>query len=141
MHMPQDFRTKSKFSDTLEQRAWDVINSSTHGNAEIRRELALTLQHLENLRRLHDDMEDSVGESRRSVKTELLRAQRQVSPYSSSVSSQRDWSRSGLLALEAERRRNAVSHQERINQLHERILALLAEQADMVFDDELGQAP
>ena len=142
MHRPQDFRIHREFSRNLEQRAWAIASkygSPDHLSASIARELKLVLQHIESLRELQDHIENSVGESRCSIKTELSRIESQVPKYSSFAPPERERFHSVLLALEAERRRNAATHHEQLRLLHSHLLSLLEKHAHLLRRNGFGE--
>ena len=143
MHRPQDFRIHRKFSDKLEQQAWDVASrySSDHhlSIASIARELKLVLQHIETLRELQDHIENSVGESRCSIKTKLSRIESQVPIYSSFAPPDGERFHSALLTLEAERRRNAATHHEQLRLLHSHLLSLLGKHAYLMRKNGISE--
>lgn len=95
------------------------------------RDLTLALLHLGNERRLYDRLTTSLDHDECWVRTELERLQLRSPQYS--LEEARIHSR--LLAIESERRRQAVQHLERKRALHLHLAAMLAKLAPLLDED------
>lgn len=111
---------------SAKEEAWRASPSDT-----LRRDLALTLEAITQLRELHRELAERLLAAQCSVDTELLRDHEPA---------QRTRLQAQLHSLEAESRRNALSKHDTLRALHQRLLGLIEKHA-YFGDDDRGAPP
>ena len=91
----------------------------------IERELALILDQIDQARRLQRSLAGSLLRNECSIDTELMQMEARTPRYSPYRYPEREKLQRRLLELERERRDHATSQVERLQALHQRLLALL----------------
>lgn len=128
---PQD--EKTNFSQRLEQRANRIakkINRS-NGNRDmsplsvLEQEIAMTMENIVRLRHVKDSQLDSLLQMEIYTDTELMQMEARTPKYSAYRFPEREKLQRRLLHIEEERRRMALSHEEKEQAMHERLLSLL----------------
>ncbi len=119
------------FRDRLEARARDLGGDADHEAwdwsvlSTIDHEIALTLDHIDRLRELGKQLGRSLLQSECYIGTELVQMEQRTPRYSSYRFPEREKLQRRLLAIDQERRRLAVTQEEQLRALHDRLLSLL----------------
>ncbi len=119
------------FGETLEERARRLAKRVhdlpwvTSPPSVTKREIALTLDHITRFRDLHEHLRRSLVRLECYIHTELLQLDPHRPVYRDERFVERDKLKRRLFKIEEERRRLAVQKEERLQGLHERLLALL----------------
>lgn len=121
----------AKFTETLEKKArqlkaglkqdnWDLSLPSI-----IKREIALTVDQIDQTRKLRDDQLDSLQKNECDINTELMQMEDRTPKNSPEKYPEREKFMRSLLGIEAEQRRIKVHTEERLRLLEGRLLALM----------------
>ena len=122
---------KPSFREKLEDRArgrilgiervpWD---SSPRGF--IQRQLALTLNHIGRVRKLNDELVLRLLRMECYTDTELIHMEQRTPRYSPYRFPEREKLQRRLIKIEDERRKLAIAKEEKLQQLHDRLLDLM----------------
>ena len=128
-------RKPPTFGETLEERARRLTKRvhdlpwAASPPSITKREIALTLDHIARFRDLHEHLRRNLVRLECYINTELLQLQPRGPVYRDERFLERDKLKRRLFKIEEERRRLAVQKEERLQGLHERLLALLHRQA------------
>ncbi len=124
---PRHSEAPNSVSQRLEDAAAAFLRPSATTSTDVSRmlvhELSLILDQLRATRTLHRQLEERLADDRCLVLTELARLERRTPAYTSYSHPSRPALQSGLLALEAERRRLALTKHEQLRQLTDRLAA------------------
>lgn len=120
----------SSFGDRLEERVRDAVAKSPESrefsaSSLVEEQLALTLHQIDELRRRWQALNDNLLRSECDIDTELMQMEQRTPRYSPYRYPEREKLERRLARLAEERRRLAISQAERLDSLHERLLALL----------------
>ena len=121
----------AKFTETLEKKArqlktglkqdsWDLSLPSI-----IKREIALTVDQIDQTRKLRDDQLNSLQKNECEINTELVQMEDRTPRYSPYKYPEREKFLRSLHGIEAERRRTKAYTEERLRSLEGRLLALM----------------
>jgi len=121
----------AKFTETLEKKArqlktglkqdsWDLSLPSI-----IKREIALTVDQIDQTRKLRDDQLNSLQKSECDINTELIQMEDRTPRYSPYKYPEREKFLRSLQGIEAERRRTKAHTEERLRSLENRLLSLM----------------
>ncbi len=119
------------FSERLEQRAHMILkqrDSDGQPSSTVRgleRELALTLEHLDKTRELHEILRCNLVRIECHVDNELSDMERRTPKYSPYRFPEREKLQRRLIRIEEERRRLAPQEHEQIRGLHGRLLEIV----------------
>lgn len=119
------------FTDKLEDKARKVLASPDRKNnyfslsSLIKNDLALTLNQINKLRTRGKDIFQSLLQSECYVETELMQMDDRTPKYSPYRFSERTKLQSRLGRIAEERRRFTLTHAEKFDSLHDRLLSLL----------------
>lgn len=122
-HSPLEERARS-LTTTARDDAWDPAPVSM-----LEREIELALQHVRRTHRLHERLHYSLLYAECYIGSEILRLGKQLVLYSPQGNTVRNRLQQALLALEKERRRLAITKEEHIQRLQEKLLDLLNQHA------------
>ncbi len=144
-------RGKRNLAETLESRARQIARRQkkdswdTSPVAMLEREIGLTLGHIENVRALHKTFGQGLLRAECTIDTHIM----QLTPHEPFYPQYRIIERGGLvnkirfdklsnrkLAVDEERRRLAIAREEKLESLHDRLLALLEKRATLSWDEE-----
>jgi len=114
-----------------ESMAMDETEAVENG---IRREIALVIEQIDRLRAVHDQLVSSLLKIECYVDTELLQMEQRTPPYSPYRYPEREKLQRRLLEIDRERRDRRVVYEQRIAELHQRLLHLLNEHAVLAPD-------
>ncbi len=123
--------TERSFAERLEQQARTMIKrpdrngqpSSTIRSLE--QELALTLDHLDKTRELHESLRRNLVRIECYVDNELIDMERRTPKYSPYRFPEREKLQRRLIRIEEERRRLALQEHEQVRELRAQLLSLL----------------
>ena len=104
----------------LKQDNWDLSLPSI-----IKREIALTVDQLDQTRKLRDDQLNSLQKNECDINTELMQMEDRTPRYSPYKYPEREKFLRSLQGIEAERRRAQVHTEEKLRSLEGRLLALM----------------
>ncbi len=121
----------AKFTETLEKKArqlraklkqdsWDLSLPSM-----LKREIALTVDQLDQMRKLHNDQLGSLQKNECDINTELMQMEDRTPRYSPYKYPEREKFLRSLQGIEAERRRTKAHTEERLRSLENRLLSLM----------------
>ena len=121
----------AKFTQALEEKArqlkaglkqdkWDLSLPSI-----IKREIALTVDQLDQTRKLRDDQLNSLQKNECEIDTEIMRLEARTPKYSPQQFPEREKFLRSLQGIEAERRRTKAFTEERLRSLENRLLSLM----------------
>ena len=125
-----EVRKPASFGERLEDRTREAIRDrpgreSSAVTEGTRRELALTLDHIERIHALHENLRRNLKQHELYLSTEILqREPRGSQVYRDYRLPERDRLRDRLREIDAERRRLAMWREEHVARLHDRLLAL-----------------
>lgn len=126
------------FTDTLEQRARDAISSHSSWEVEgfsassiLKDELALTLYQLSGLRARGKKIEESLLHEESEINTELMQMEQRTPRYSPYRYPEREKLQRRRSRVLEQGRRFTVSHAEKEDALHDRLLSLLSKHRQM----------
>jgi len=112
----------------LEVRAREIVRRGTawgsSASGTVTRELALTLDAIENVRTIFDQVECSLLDAECAAGTELLQAPEPP-----------EQARTRIFSIEAERRRHTIAKNEQMRTLHRELLILLNKHAILALND------
>ena len=120
-----------KFTESLEKKArqlkaglekdnWDLSLPSM-----LKREIALTVEQIDQSRKLRKEMLDSLQKNECEINTELIQMEDRTPKYSSQKFPEREKFMRSLLGLEVEQRRLNAQAREKIHSLENRLLGLM----------------
>lgn len=121
-----------KPSESLEEKARRLAreigrdNDDTLVISTVKRQIALTLEHIDRVRDLHVKLGDSLLQMQCYVDTELVRMEDRTPTYSPNRFPEREKFQKRLFVLDQERRRLAAAEEEKVQTLQEHLLALLS---------------
>ena len=124
---------QATFSEKLEERERSIIKRGEHAKREsssatgIERELALTLDHIDRARELHDKLRLSLLRVECYVDTELTHMEQRTPKYSPYRFPEREKFQRRLFQIEHERRRLALIEEEQLQTLQSRLLSVMQE--------------
>ncbi len=104
----------------LKQDSWDLSLPSI-----IKREIALTVDQIDQTRKLRDDQLDSLHKNECDINTELIQMEDRTPKYSSHKYPEREKFLRSLQSIEAERRKTKVHTEDKLRSLENRLLALM----------------
>jgi len=119
----------AKFTETLEKKArqlktgqdnWDLSLPSM-----IKREIALTIDQIDQMRKLREDQLDSLLKNECEVNTELMQMEERTPNHSPEKYPEREKFMRSLLGIEAERRRIMFHTEEKLRLLEKQLLMLM----------------
>ena len=120
------------FAHSLEERAGETIRQRVPGSWDsgdpslmIVREIALTLDHLDKVRKLHEHLARGLLRLECYIDTEIIQREPRPPVYEDPRLRERDMLRGRLLQIEQERRRLAIIRDEKLQALHDRLLTLM----------------
>ena len=125
------FIRMAKFTETLEKKArqlkaglqpdsWDLSLPSM-----TKREIALTVDQVDQMRKLRNDQLDSLQKNECNINTEVMQMEDRTPKYSPYKYPEREKFLRSLLGIEAERRRIKVHTEERLRTLEKQLLLLM----------------
>src|SRR6266540_3645497 len=121
----------SRFGDTLEEKARGItkwLNGSSNGSpvsSIIKKDIALTLDQIEGLRNVHENIRKNLVRLECYIGTDLLGLKPKPHDYDNHHRSERNKLKDKLLKIEEERRRLSVEEEEKLQKLHEKLLSLM----------------
>lgn len=118
-------------SDTLEDRArhtaqeldnrdWDLSVQSM-----VEREIALTVDQIDRFQQLHEELHRSLMQTECYIDSDLMQMEQRTPRYSPDRFPERDKLQRRLTEICRERRNLAITREERMRELHNRLLLLL----------------
>ncbi len=122
---------KPTFAERLEERARALTEQRTEKNDDrtlssmLRRDIALTVNQIDDFRKLHERLRRNLHRIECYIQTEITQREPREPVYEDRRIAERDMLRARLLNVEQERRRLAVSEEERLQAMHGRLLALM----------------
>lgn len=122
---------KPTFSERLEQRARSLTERRRDETDErtlssmLRGDIALTVNQIDDLRRLHERLRRNLLRIECYIQTEITQREPREPVYEDRRIAERDMLRARLLNIEQERRRLAISEADRLQALHGRLLGLM----------------
>jgi len=129
-HSRKPARKNSRFSETLEEKARGVAAGLMERRKDksltgiIEREIALTIEQIDRLRGLHGDLRKNLLRLETYIDTDLLRLKPRPHNHTNRHA-EREKLKGKLLKIEEERRRLAMEEEEKLQNLHGRLLSLL----------------
>ncbi len=130
-------KPKPSFGQQLEERARALADRSNHEASRtapttgIEREIALTLDHLNRVRELHDDERHRLHQWEGTVNNELLQIEPRGPVYVDLHTLHRQILRSRLFKIDDERRQLNLRESKEVQGLQDRLLQLLNAQAQL----------
>lgn len=127
------------FSDNLERRARSLVQDSDTGTWDLsiqsmlEREVALTIDHIENLHTVHKKLSESMLQQECYIDSELMQMEERTPRYSPYRFPEREKLQARLSEVAKERRDLETAHQEKLRQLHSQLLALLNRHSQLNF--------
>lgn len=124
----------------LERRALAIV-SRPHATepdsivAGLEREIAFVMEQIETLRATRDRLSKNLLQIECYVNTELLQMEQRTPRYSPYRYPEREKLQRRLLDIEHERRDRSVTHEQRLAELHKRLLDLLNQHAVLTLDE------
>ena len=121
----------ARFGDTLEDRAREIakgLNGLTNSysvSSIIIKDIALTLDHIEGLKKVHENIRKNLVRLECYIGTDLLQLEPKPHDYDNHNRSDRNTLKGRLLKIEEERRKLSVEEEEKLQKLHEKLLSLL----------------
>ncbi len=103
--------------------------------ASLRREIGLTLEHVENTRLLFSEQMRSLVRVECYVDTELMQMEQRTPRYSPDRFPEREKLQRRLHQVGGERRKLVTAHEERVQRLHDRLLDLVNKHAQVSPQD------
>jgi hypothetical protein len=126
------FIRMAKFTETLEKKARQLKIGLKHDDSwdlslpsMIKREIALTVDQIDQVRKLHDDQLDSLQKNECDINTELMQMEDRTPRYSPYKYPEREKFMRSLLGIETEQRRIKVRTEERLRSLEKQLLLLM----------------
>lgn len=104
----------------LEQDSWDLSIPSI-----IKREIALTVDQIDQTRKVLKDQLDSLQKNECNIDTELIQMEERTPKYSPHRYPEREKFLRSLQAVEVERRRTKAHSEDKLRSLENRLLALM----------------
>ena len=120
-----------KTSESLEEKARRLAREigkdtdETPVSATVKRQIALTLEHIERVRDLHAKLRDSILYMQCYTETELIRMEDRTPKYSPNRFPEREKIQKRLFALDQERRKLASAEEEKLQVMQQRLLSLM----------------
>ena len=136
--IPDSCDQKQSFAEQLEQRAQDVLAAPATKIGQFSRsslfedEIALTLHHIDRLRAREQDMKHELLQAECYIDTELMQMEQRTPRYSPYRFPEREKMQKRLSRIAEERRRLTVTQAEKLDGLHDRLLALLSKHRQIV---------
>ena len=133
-----EHRRPPSFAGILEDKAREAIRKKKHDEDSsilsiTRRDLALTLDHIRQVRALHERLRRNILQHECYLDTEIMqREPRGSQVYYDIRLPERDRLRDHLRELDKERRQLALMEERELRQLHDRLLSLLNRQ-DQIY--------
>lgn len=126
------------FRESLEGRARRLVASDRQNEGDdlagrVNEEIALSLDHLDRERSLHERRLRSLLRVECYTDTELIQMEQRTPTYSPYRFPEREKLQRRLLRIEEERRRLAGEHEGKLQALHDRLLELLHKRAQLEF--------
>ena len=124
-----------KFAKSLEAKAREIAQhypedlENPSPSFNIQREISLTLEGIHRWRHLQEDLNRRLVRSECYVETERMQMEQRMPSYSHYRFAERHKFFRQLAMLGDERRKLAVSHEERMQTMHQRLLSLLNKHA------------
>jgi len=121
----------AKFTETLEKKARRLKTGLTQDSWDlslpsiIKREIALTVDQLDQTRKLCDDQLNSLQKNECDINTELMQMEDRTPKNSPEKYPEREKFMRSLLGIEAEQRRIKVHTEERLRLLEKQLLLLM----------------
>ncbi len=133
-------KAKPTFGDTLEEKARQLKgNTEREGAATVgsivKQEIALVVNHMDRLRAVHKNLHRSLLQIECYVDTEIIQREPREPVYIDYRLAERDRLRNRLFKIEEERRKLAVTHQDKMQALHDRLLSLMQRHAQLTPQD------
>ena len=125
----------------LENRARAIIARPRSGDpsdsvvAGLGRDIALVMEQIESLRAVQQSLSSSLLQVECYVDTELIQMELRTPRYSPYRYPEREKLQRRLLEIEHERRDRSVNHEQRMAELHKRLLDLLNQHAVLTLDE------
>ena len=121
-------KRKPSFSETLEQKVRSVVSEKAPGaafvTATIHRQMALALDQLDRTRSLHEAIRRQLLRVECYIDTEVIQISPREPVYIDERWHDRQMLKRKLFFIDHERRKLAVSEQEKLQALHDRLLSL-----------------
>ena len=124
-----------KASKKLEEKAQGLAKNRSDSVilSMIEEELALTIDQIDSLRDMHENLKNDLLEIQCYIDTELMQMEDRTSRYSPYKFPEREKLQRGLTNIAKERRKLAVLEQEKLQNLHSHLLKLLHKHAQLKF--------
>lgn len=130
-------KRKRTFSERLEERARvrtgrieDAQRNRTLSSG-LEQAIALTLDQIEGVRRVQKKLQRDLLRIECYIGTEILRREPQIPVYEDPRLPERDMLRARLLKIGRERRRLTLAEEEKLRELHDRLMALMNREGDI----------
>ena len=120
-----------KFTESLEKKARQLKNEVEQDGWDlslpsmIKREIALTVEQIDQSKKLRKEQLDSLQKNECEINTELIQMEARAPKYSPQQFPEREKFMRSLLGVEIERRRLKAGIEERLRSLESRLLALM----------------
>lgn len=124
-----------KTSKKLEEKARDLGENSSDSAilSMIEEEISLTIDQIDCLREMHENLRNELLQIQCYVDTELMQMEDRTSRYSPYRFPEREKLQRGLVNIAKERRKLVVLEQEKLQNLHSHLLKLLHKHAQLKF--------
>jgi len=135
----------SKFSFYMEESARDLISSrnSQYTGFEvtslIEQEIALTLDQIDRLRSVQTYQNRSLCRVECYVDTELMQMEERAPQYSPYRFPEREKFQQRLFGIEAERRKNSMIYEDKMQNLQRKLLSLMQKHEQLNLRNSLGK--
>ena len=123
-------KKESTFAERLEARAAAILARARNRDIPdpvmdaIAGEIALTLDQIRSVRRLHEHLRRELTRVECYIETEIIQREPRIPVYEDRRIAERDMLRGRLLAIGQERRRLAMAEEEKTHAAHSRLLML-----------------
>ncbi len=126
-----EHKPEKSFSERLENRVQALLASARNRDTSdpvvriVERDLALALGHIRSVRNLHEQLRRDLTRVECYIETEIIQREPRIPVYVDRRIGERDMLRARLLTIGQERRRLALAETEKMQALHDRLLALM----------------
>ena len=129
-------KAKPTFGETLEEKARQLTGNTeregeTTVDSIVEQEIALVVNHIDRLRAVHKNLHRSLLQIECYVDTEIIQREPRDPVYVDYRLAERDRLRNRLFKIEEERRKLAVTHEDKIQTLRDRLLSLMQRHAQL----------
>ncbi len=124
-------RARPSFSERLEERARvraggvETTRSTRNLSAGLEQAIALTLDQIESVRRVHKKLRRDLLRIECYIDTEIMQREPRIPVYKDERIAERDMLRGRLLNIGQERRRLELIEEEKLRSLYDRLVALM----------------